>query len=62
MNPNETTLYPCHNVLTVNNCRSKKGNQHGALSHTDLQALTKPKITSIKQVRQEKNGLIETSV
>lgn len=53
MNPNETTLYPCHNVLKVDYCRSKKENQHGALSHRALQALTKPKMTSVKQVKQK---------
>ena len=34
------------------------GLQHGALAHTEQQAIKGPKITSVKPFKRETNGLI----
>ena len=44
---NETTLHPNNNLKKVNHYRSMYGLQHGALVHTEQQAIKGPKITSV---------------
>ena len=59
MSANETTLHPSHNVLKVNNYRSKYGHQHGALAHTEQQAIKAPaKKTILNHSNRKTNGLI----
>ena len=44
---NEKTLHPNNNLKKVNHYRSMYGLQHGALAHTEQQAIKGPKITII---------------
>ena len=39
MSANETTLHPDNNFLKVKHYRSRYGLQHGALAHTEQQAI-----------------------
>ena len=50
---NETTLHPNNNFKKVNHYRSMYGLQHGALAHTEQQAIKGPKITSVKPFKRE---------
>ena len=50
---NETTLHPNNNFKKVNHYRSMYGLQHGALVHTEQQAIKGPKITSVKPFKLE---------
>ena len=50
---NETTLHPNNNLKKVNHYRSMYGHQHGALAHTEQQAIKGPKITSVKLFKRE---------
>ena len=42
MSVNETTHHPSHNLYKVNHYRSKNSFQHGALAHTEHQAIKGP--------------------
>ena len=44
---NEATLHPNNNFKKVNHYRSMYALQHGALAHTQQQAIKGPKITSV---------------
>ena len=50
---NETTLHPNNNLKKVNHYRLMYGLQHGALAHTEQQAIKGPKITSVKPFKRE---------
>ena len=53
MSANETTLHPNTNLKKVNHYRSIYGLQHGALAHTEQQAIKGLKISSIKPFKRE---------
>ena len=53
MSANETTLHPNNTLKKVNHYRSMYGLQHGALAHTEQQAIKDPKITSVKPFKRE---------
>ena len=56
---NETTLHPNNNFKKVNHYRSMYGLQHGALAHTEQQAIKGPKITSVKPFKRENERSLE---
>ena len=53
MSAGDTTLHPSHNVWKVNYYMSKYTLQQGSLAHTEQQAIKDPKMTSVKQFKQE---------
>ena len=53
MSANETTLHPNNQFIKVNHYRSMYGLQHGALAHTEQQAIKGPTITSVKPFKRE---------
>ena len=51
---NETTLHPNNNLKkNVNHYRSMYYLQHGALAHTEQQAIKGPNITSVKPFKRD---------
>ena len=53
MNVNETTLSSKSQFVKLKHYRSKYGFQHGALAHTEQQAIKDQKMTSLKPFKRE---------